>query len=175
MASSLEAVPKVIQELQGGGGETIGDALDYEWRLNELINYSMLLSVERIETFDPSSVPGSIDGIYSDLPLLPVRLGFFDSFYREGMAWHDATLPRTARVFKPSDLPTLILVNQFDPTTPPESALRFQIGLENSRLLILDQGGHGGGQQECRDQVMMQFLNDPTGELDVSCLRLIEP
>ena len=174
-ASSLEVVPKAIQELQGGGGETLVALLEYEWSLNELINYSMLLSVERSETFDPSATSVSIDGVYSRLPLLPVKLGLFDAFYRSGMVWHDATLPSEARRYKSSDRPTLILVNQFDPATPPESALRFQTGLTNSRLLILDQGGHGGGQEECKNRVMVQFLNDPTGPLDSSCLQLVEP
>ncbi len=66
--------------------------------------------------------------------------------------------------------PTLITVNQFDPVTPPENGHIMMERLTNGQLYILDEGGHGGGDVDCRNSVMISFMNDPNGNLDASCL-----
>ena len=71
-----------------------------------------------------------------------------------------------------SDIPTLIFVNRFDPVTPPKNGVLFQENLANATLLILDEGGHGGGNEVCKDLVMINFMNNPNAKLDVSCLNL---
>ncbi|MGB5428952.1 alpha/beta hydrolase, partial [Eudoraea sp.] len=101
-----------------------------------------------------------------------VKLGFFDAFYIAGMNWHTNNLPLEERKFQDSDVPTLVFVNRFDPVTPPKNGHLFQENLSNGTLLILDEGGHGGGNQECKNQVIIDFMNNPNAKPDVSCLNI---
>lgn len=49
----------------------------------------------------------------------------------------------------------------------------FMENLSQGTLLILDEGGHGSnGDDSCINQVMIDFMNDPQGSLDDSCLNL---
>jgi hypothetical protein len=44
--------------------------------------------------------------------------------------------------------------------------------LSKGKLLILDEGGHGGGNRECKNQVMIDFMNNPNVQLNTSCLNI---
>ena len=104
--------------------------------------------------------------------MLPVKLGFFDAFYQAGMNWHENSLPLADRKFKDSDIPTLIFVNQYDPVTPPENGYLFLENLSNGTLLVLDEGGHASGNPECKDQVIIDFINNPNRDQKTACLKL---
>ena len=106
--------------------------------------------------------------------MVPEKLGFFDAFYQAGMDWHSAHLPMDERVFMNSDIPTLVMVNRYDPVTPPVNGYLFKEKLSRGVLLVLDEGGHGGGNQDCKQSVVAEFMKRPGAELDVSCMNLFE-
>ena len=122
--------------------------------------------------YDPKITSQVIDDTYERLPLFPVRLGIFTSFYIAGKNWHDASLPEDKKVFKQSAIPTLITVNYYDPVTPPRNGYIFQEKLDNSHLFVLDEGGHGGGNEDCRSKVMIAFMDNPNGIFDTSCHKI---
>ena len=70
-------------------------------------------------------------------------------------------------------MPTLVTVNKYDPVTPPEDAYKMVQTLNNFKLYVLNEAGHGGGNQSCRNNVMDQFLVKPNADIDVSCLDII--
>lgn len=171
-ANSREKAPELIRAYLNGGGMVINDVLNFESQLTGGLNLSMLLSVEKFENFNPANTSQVIEEIYKKYPLIPVKMGFFDAFYQAGERWHTASLPMKERKFQDSEIPTLIFVNRFDPVTPPKNGHIFKKNLSNGTLFILDEGGHGGGNQKCKDKVVSDFMNDPNGELDISCLNL---
>ena len=132
----------------------------------------MLLSVERYENFDNDNTLEVIEKAYKKYPLIPAKLGYFDAMYQAGMDWHSAYLPMEERKFKQSDIPSLVFVNRFDPVTPPKNGYIFKEQLSNCHLFVLDEGGHGGGNQECKFGVMMAFMDDPKAALNSDCLNL---
>ena len=150
----------------------INEVLKNEYQLSGGLNLSMLLSVEKYENFNPLNTPQVIEEEYKKYPLIPTKLGFFDAFYQAGKDWHTHNLPIADRRFQNSDIPTLIFVNQFDPVTPPKNGYLFKEKLSNCTLLVLDEGGHGGGNGACKNQVIIDFMNDPNKKLDISCLNL---
>lgn len=172
--NAREKAPELIRELQGDGGPVLRDVLDFEYELTGGLNLSMLLSVERFENFNPGNTGEELDAAYEAYPLIPVPLGFFDAFYRAGMDWHQALLPMPERKFEPSVVPTLLFVNRYDPVTPPANGYLFLEDLSNGHLFILDEGGHGGGNQECKASVIRDFMRDPQTPPDTSCLNLYE-
>ena len=171
-SNSREKAPELIKAYMEGGGQVINEVLQFESQLTGGLNLSMLLSVEKYENFDPANSAQIIEENYKKYPLIPVKLGFFDAFYQAGRVWHDNNLPMEKRKFQDSDIPTLIFVNQFDPVTPPKNGHIFKKTLSNGILLILDEGGHGGGNRKCKDQVIIDFMNNPNEVLDTSCLNL---
>jgi pimeloyl-ACP methyl ester carboxylesterase len=170
--NSREKAPELIKAYIDGGGQVINEVLNFEYQLTGGLNLSMLLSVEKFENFNPANTARVIEEIYKKYPLIPVKIGFFDAFYQAGVNWHTSSLPMEDRKFQDSDIPTLLFVNRFDPVTPPKNGHLFKETLSNGTLLILDEGGHGGGNRKCKDKVISDFMNDPNGKLDISCLNL---
>ncbi|MGB5204550.1 alpha/beta fold hydrolase [Eudoraea sp.] len=171
-SNSREKAPELIRAFIEGGGEVITEVLQFEYELTGGLNLTMLLSVEKFENFNPANTAEVIFEDYKKFPLIPVKLGFFDAFYIAGMNWHTNNLPLEERKFQDSDVPTLVFVNRFDPVTPPKNGDLFMENLSKGNLLILDEGGHGGGNRECKNQVMIDFMNNPNGKLNTSCLNL---
>ena len=172
--NSREKAPELIHAFMGGEGDVLEEVLDFEYRLTGGLNLSMLLSVEKYENFNPENTEARIREVYREYPLVPVELGFFDAFYLAGMDWHSGHMPLEDRHFEDSDIPTLIFVNRYDPVTPPKNGVLFKERLSRGTLLILDEGGHGGGNGDCKDRVIVDFMDDPFQSLDLNCLNLFE-
>ena len=172
--NAREKAPELITALLSGEGEVLQEVLQFEYALTGGLNLTMLLSVERFEQFNEANTASKIEAAYEEYPLIPVKLGFFDAFYQAGMSWHNAQLPMEERVFRDSDIPTLIFVNRYDPVTPPKNGHLFMEHLSRGTLLVLDEGGHGSGNQQCKDSVVNAFLSAPLAPLDPGCLNLYE-
>lgn len=172
--NAREKAPELIKAYMEGGGQVINEVLQFEYALTGGLNLTMLLSVEKYENFNTNNTASVIKASYKKYPLIPVKLGFFDAFYQAGMDWHSGSLPMEDRKFQDSDVPTLLFVNRFDPVTPPKNGMLFKENLTRAKLLILDEGGHGGGNNDCKNQVITDFMKDPNGELDTTCLNVFK-
>ncbi len=168
--NSRRDIPLLIQEYLNGGGPIITKLASEEYAPD--YNFAMWFAVERHEMYDPANTQPVVDQVYDSLALLPYRLGLFNAAYMNLGRLHDSGASAEQKKFKPSSIPTLITVNQFDPVTPPENGKIMMETLSNGHLFILDEGGHGGGDVNCRNKVMISFMNNPTGELDASCLNV---
>lgn len=171
-AESRETAPAFIRALLQGDPEPIKPVVLDEYEMSEALNLTLLLSVEHYENFRPEYTPTEIDATYRAFPLIPVAMGFFDAFYRAGKDWPSGMLPVAQRAFRPSETPTLLFVNYYDPVTPPQYAYLFRNTLSNAQLYVLDEGGHGGGNEDCKHRLSMAFMDDPAAPLDTSCLNL---
>jgi len=70
-----------------------------------------------------------------------------------------------------SDIPSLVLAGVFDPITPPDYARQAAQGLSNSFFFLFPAGSHGQvGSSECADNILLQFLDNPTRSPDASCI-----
>ncbi len=69
-----------------------------------------------------------------------------------------------------SDVPTLLIVGDYDPITPPDDARLAMQTLPNSTLVVVPGEGHGPTpKRECTKDLVLRFLDDPAKELDTSC------
>ncbi len=74
-----------------------------------------------------------------------------------------------------SDLSTLVVVGEFDPITPPLWGEATIDDLTNATLVTVPAAGHGATLETCPESIMLAFLDDPTAELDQSCLDDLGP
>ena len=75
-----------------------------------------------------------------------------------------------------SDIPTLLLSGQFDPTTPPRWADLAAETLSNSYSFVVPMAGHGVGiLTPCGQKLMGSFLHRPDEVRDSSCLASDQP
>ena len=75
-----------------------------------------------------------------------------------------------------SDIPTLLLSGQFDPTTPPRWADLAAETLSNSYSFVVPMAGHGVGiLTPCGQKLMGSFLYRPEQVRDSSCLASDQP
>ena len=167
-------VPGLIRALYERNISSVSAAIEMEHQTMARINLSMLLAVERYESFLPGITRDRIEEVYEKNVLCEAGLGFFHALYFNGQNWHSETIPEQDRSFHPSDVPTLIMVNYYDPVTPPSNATLIMQQLKNGHLFVLDQAGHGGGQGACRIEVMLQFMKDPSNQPYQDCLKLID-
>lgn len=70
-----------------------------------------------------------------------------------------------------SDVPTLIFSGENDPITPPHWAQNASEYLSNHHLFVVPGGGHGVTfSYTCAQFVVRDFIDDPNGEPDSSCI-----
>ena len=165
-------IPRLITAFRDREEEAFSGIAETEFLFSQNYNSTMFLSVERYEMFDPRYDSEVVDSLYKTMALFPAKLGMFTNFYLAGKEWHNAELPIDERDFLPSTTPTLITVNYYDPVTPPRNGEMVMRRLSNGQLYVLDEAGHGGGNQDCRNKVIVAFLKNPEQALDTSCLNL---
>ncbi len=174
---ALERFPQILSALRKGEEKILRAAIAAELAdvSDGSFNTSMFLAVSAFESMDPVNTPAEIDRKYAALRHFPAQLAFFTNLYIEGMEWHGSSIPVNERGFRMSSVPTMIFVNQYDPVTPPENGALFQKQLSRSHLFIIDQGGHGGGNFQCKMKMMTAFMDDPGAKPDPACLPLYKP
>lgn len=99
----------------------------------------------------------------------------FDAFQypydrRDCATWRVAVAPPALHDRVKSDIPTLILVGDEDPVTPPslgQSALK---GLPNGRMIALHGLGHSVTTTACGQILISGFIADPAAALDQACV-----
>ncbi len=85
-------------------------------------------------------------------------------------AWHAPTSKTADRTPVTSDVPTLLLSGELDPTTPPRWAEQAAITLSRGHSFVVPSGGHGVGMDTpCGRALTGAFLNAPGTDPSPAC------
>ena len=171
---ALEGTPALIRALFVRNKDNVRRNLEMVLPMITDGNYSMFLSVERYEHYDSSITRERLFELYHDMELFPAPLGLFTSLYIVAGLWHNESVESAKKTFKKSDVPTLIFVNKYDPVTPPENGYIMLENLRAGHLFILDEGGHGEGNLECKIEVIGNFFDNSDGRPEAGCLNVID-
>jgi pimeloyl-ACP methyl ester carboxylesterase len=169
---SRSLAPKFIEALRTQDLDWINQVVDS--RGMSTSNYAMFLACENYEEYDHGITSEVVAQKYGELELLPYELPIFTSLYLNSSDFLNSYASKEMKEYRVSEIPSLIFINQFDPVTPPENAAMFQSKMTDSRAFIIDEGGHGGGDMECKRKIMDAFMTSPDVELNTECLRLYE-
>jgi pimeloyl-ACP methyl ester carboxylesterase len=164
----LPALPMLISDVQAGEYAVFGRIMSMVV-FERSVSYGMYYSVLCAE---------DADFTVNDLALSDVRPWLAEGEADEAAMllevcnwWNVDTLG--ARVDAPvvSDIPTLILSGRFDPITPPAFGEEAAQTLNHSYTYTFLHTGHGVAfQDECADQIIFDFLNNPALPPDGSCI-----
>ena len=84
--------------------------------------------------------------------------------------WHDPTVEPVDRTPVASDIPTLLLSGEFDPTTPPRWADLAAEALSRSYSFVVPMAGHGVGvDTPCGRKLVEAFLDTPSHDPSPAC------
>ncbi len=169
--NSKTSVPAFIKALKERDTNNLNESQQFLQGFVNSLNLSLFISTGRNEEYDAKRTDNYFDSLYSTLPNVPAKLGFFTSLYKASSDWHTKVLTTEEKKLKQSAIPTLIFVNKYDPVTPPKNGFIFKETLPNAKLFVLDLQGHGVT-GDCATQVMIDFMSNPKGKINTSCLPL---
>lgn len=75
-----------------------------------------------------------------------------------------------------TEVPTLVMGNEYDPVTPPDASERTAEALGGAPFLLFPGLGHGAVfAAECPESIFRAFLEDPTAPVDDACIAEMGP
>jgi len=169
-SSGLSRVPLLLRELAAGdrmraAREIVGDGLapgdPSNLAVRELVNCYDDYSPEVLKTLKSVNAR--------------VRRPFRRPVDRDCTGWLPRFGDASSRAPVRSDIPTLILSGRFDDRTPAEHARRIASTLRRASLVEFPDEAHDARPSGCHLAIIMQFFEDPTRELDTSCVSEIPP
>ncbi|HEY42857.1 MAG TPA: alpha/beta fold hydrolase [Anaerolineae bacterium] len=86
--------------------------------------------------------------------------------------WDVEMLDESVKTSVQSDIPTLLLAGEFDPTVPPSMADVASEAMSKAYIYTFPGVGHGVlGTSECVTSIMLEFLADSSRAPDASCIQ----
>ena len=172
---SFAGMPAMVHELATGGGAQAGAALLATVPPPGITGYGLTYGVFCREQAPFTTPPRTLalakqalpDFPESVLALTPQIPRVFD----ECAVWDVGRADPSVAAQTRSDVPVLLLAGTFDAITPPSWAEVAARGLSNGRVVRVPGAGHDVTLwSECGQLVMLNFLDDPAGSYDTSCL-----
>jgi pimeloyl-ACP methyl ester carboxylesterase len=140
-----------------------------QWPAEMLIiaNTSMFMCVNTYEELDVGT-SDNVNALLASEPVFAYGLAWFQSLVPGLSAWHDGRISTEERYLPTLATPTLIIVNEFDPITPPENTKAFEAVLSSVYVLQIHDYGHGS-EIPCVLEAKSKFLRDPNQFEAVYC------
>lgn len=163
----LPLLPKMIHDIRDGRynvAERILSIITFDRTGAEGMYYSVVCAEDG--DFDPDAV--NYDGIRPRL--LKGERESIQTLLQICQDWSVEQIGDQYDQPVTSTIPTLILNGRFDPITPESYGKQAAETLPNSFVFTFPNTGHGAIGDECADQVMVEFLNDPSAEPSRACL-----
>lgn len=170
----IPTLPKLIYEARDGNFESLSTYLSLPLATNAYVSRGMYLSVECHD-----------EGPFTDANTLQNDINNFPQFssYIERSGdpvelcnlWPSGKGAAIENEAVVSDIPTLLLVGEYDPVTPPEWGKLVADSLSNSFFYEVTGMGHDASLQECPIVVGRSFLSNPTQKPDDACLSQLKP
>ncbi|MBN1220391.1 MAG: alpha/beta fold hydrolase [Anaerolineae bacterium] len=168
LSDSYAVFPKIVANLENNDYtfiQNIWAFIAFDRTFSEGMYYSVICAEDA--NFDPIIV--GLDGLRSQIA---ARVPDDMQSYQDSCAvWPVDLLP--SKVDEPvvSNIPTLLLSGRFDPITPPVFAATAAASLANAYNVVDPLTSHGVAfNHDCINQVVQDFLNNPTTEPDATCL-----
>lgn len=170
----IPELPKIITDVRDGNTVDLQTLLANSLLVSEFFSVGMQLSVQCHEeiAFSEPGDPGMPVVHYPQLePIFADGRVTGEYAYTVCDMWQAGTAEPNENVAITSSLPTLIVMGEYDPITPPRWGEAVAAELPNSTLVVMPGYGHGPTAEDgCARDLMLAFIDDPTSELDTRCV-----
>jgi len=172
----IPMAPQMIGDVRRGDYTWLRIFLAAPMNLDDGLSLGMMLSVnchEEIFATTPAEITAANDAYPNTAAFgRSALLGSAEAHYALCEQWGAA--PFDPREVEPvtSPIPTLILVGEYDPATPPAFGRQVAENLPNSFFFEFPGRGHTSsiGVRECPFEMALAFLSDPLLEPDSACI-----
>lgn len=172
-------LPELIDGVAAGETGTVGVLLGALIQQTDQVSIGMQLAVQCREELAFGD-PGSVESAAEDQPLVG---RFFEGSPTLGPGvfdvcetWEAGAAAEVENEAVRSDVPTLVLAGSLDPITPPAWGRTVADHLESATVVELPATGHGVlASRECALAVGLEFLDDPGGAPNTTCVDEVEP
>ena len=90
--------------------------------------------------------------------------------------WDVPSVDASFNELAPTEVPTLVFGNEYDPVTPPANSERTAKALGDAATYVFFRGlGHGAFHQPCPRSILEEFLAEPGNAPDTSCAASMTP
>lgn len=164
----VPSLPRMIYDAKESDFDAFGRVMTMVL-FDRSMSYGMFYSVLCAEDADFDLQDQQLEGVHPELARLEKRS--LPVFLETCKIWNVSQLGPEVDQPVTSPIPTLVLSGEFDPITPPEYAAEAAAGLPNSYSLTFPSGSHGAALNgKCEDQIILDFLDDPSQAPDSSCI-----
>lgn len=176
----LPILPQVIYEIHAGDWENFPSMIRWGQIFNDEWSEGIFTSVQCVEEA-PFGSPQEADSANAAVnPRLSKAINNA-SIFQECDTWQVTTAPELENQPVVSDIPTLILVGEHDPVTPPAWGKSAAETLSQAQYLEFPGVGHGvlgvtlGGGTCSPFSIVETFLTDPEAHVEASCVAELPP
>lgn len=169
----IPLLPKIINDMAAEDYSVFGRLMGAYLAEQEYLSAGMLYSVRCGEevSFDDPEVLAHMTDDFPELHDYFTRNLWDQTVFTICDLWDVAEADPIENEPVSSDIPTLVMAGEYDPITPPEWGQLVATNLSQSFFYEFPGVGHGASLAgECPLDVMMDFLDDPQNEPDVSCI-----
>ncbi len=173
LTEMIPALPRTIYDIAEGDYKLLADIqglLIFDRAMSHGAYFSILCAEDADYTEEDIVTAGV------DPRILRLEVRDVASILDVCAAWHTVALGDRVDAPVFSDVPALVLSGAFDPITPPQFAEAAAETLSQRYVFTFPNGGHGSlASGACQDQVIADFLEDPTTAPDDSCIAALAP
>jgi pimeloyl-ACP methyl ester carboxylesterase len=176
----LSAVPSIVHNLATGDGKEAAHALLRVRPPGGVTGYGLQFGVlcreqapftdlERVRAAAKQALPDFPDPVLALLPRVP-------AIFRDCGVWDVPAESGVDRGQTRSDVPALLLQGGLDGLSPRSGAVAASAGLPRSQILVFPGAGHDVmiWSQDCAVTILRNFLDQPIGGYDDTCLRSVD-
>ena len=174
--NEIPNLPRYIDNAKNGNYDAFVDDLLFTLFLSETFDEGLFTSIgcnEEIAFDQLDSAIASSEGLPE--PLTRIFLLQIAGDFDLCKLWSNPTIDPADNEPVVSDLPTLVMVGEYDPITPPRWARQAASTLSNSFVYEFPGVGHATFGSPCATEIMAAFLANPHREPDASCINHIAP
>ena len=173
---AFAALPEMIEQLEAGETGVTEALIGLQITNAPFISDGMYAAVMCHDFLAELTPASAWEAGVVDEPLFEDRFGGFEQEDTVAMCDAFPTGSADASIIEPvqSDVPTLMMAGRYDPITPPSFAEAIAPGFSNGQLAVLPHVGHGVVGDECGMAIALNFLADPAGSADMSCIDSVD-
>lgn len=163
-----QLVSQFIIALKEKNIEALQNLSSNAYAVIQQINLTAFYSFEAYEEFGPSTIDDLNQAISKSEIVSIAGLAWFQSFIPALGEWHSGRVTNEENELKNIQVPTVVIANAFDPSTPSKYALMFDQAIDPCYIINLKKFGHGAF-GPCMAKIRREFLQDPNKPIDEEC------